>query len=144
MGSVDVRPGSGRSINERDLFWNARLQGVLHDLRTPLTVVMGYAELLLSGNPRDDQLHGLETILKAGRDLSERIDDLLADSGMDEVRNEFFGLSAVDKTSPTTTTSESDLLGTQAANFVNERIGVSLRRKVKLPSTTSRNAGLRV
>jgi signal transduction histidine kinase/ActR/RegA family two-component response regulator/HPt (histidine-containing phosphotransfer) domain-containing protein len=53
------------------------LATVSHEIRTPLTGVLGYADLLLSTDPRADQKPRLERLRQAGETLNALIDDLL-------------------------------------------------------------------
>lgn len=53
------------------------LATVSHEIRTPLTGIRGYADLLLSANPRKDQRRHLERLREAGETLGALIDDIL-------------------------------------------------------------------
>lgn len=55
-----------------------RLSRLVHDLRTPLTIVQGFAELLDRGGGKlDDERRAeyLGRILQAGREMKEILDD---------------------------------------------------------------------
>ena len=83
---MTTAPGpAGRSSQpyEQDLFDPARVDQLTHDLRTPLTVILGYTELIQAGNPRDDQRQGLAAMVLAGTNLSATIDSLLERVGAD-------------------------------------------------------------
>ncbi len=67
--------------HEDDLFNVARLSQVSHDLRTPLTVILGYAELLQGGEPREDQRQGLDALVKASTALRLAVEQLIATVG---------------------------------------------------------------
>jgi diguanylate cyclase (GGDEF)-like protein len=66
---------------EDDLFNAARLRQVSHDLRTPLTVILGYAELLQGGDPREDQRQGLDALVTASSALRAAVEQLIASAG---------------------------------------------------------------
>ena len=66
---------------EEDLFNAARLSQVSHDLRTPLTVILGYAELLQGGDPREDQRQGLDALVTASSALRVAVEHLIASAG---------------------------------------------------------------
>lgn len=83
---VDLAKGWGRepplcpALEEGKLVDGARigfLSRVSHELRTPLHAILGFAQLLESNSPRDDQRENLDQILKAGRRLLELVDKLL-------------------------------------------------------------------
>jgi len=48
-----------------------------HDLRTPLTAVLGYAELLQANHPREDQRPGLAAVVSAANELVAFVEKLL-------------------------------------------------------------------
>jgi signal transduction histidine kinase len=58
-----------------------RLARLVHDLRTPLTIAAGFADLLLTGGglPEDRQREYLERIAAATRDMKGLLDDERAD-----------------------------------------------------------------
>jgi PAS domain S-box-containing protein len=56
---------------------DAFLTRMSHDLRTPLTAVVGFAQLLDSDTLTPDQADSVRQILKAGRHLTQMIDEVL-------------------------------------------------------------------
>lgn len=56
---------------------DAFLARMSHDLRTPLTAVVGFAQLLDSDTLTPDQSESVHQILKAGRHLTQMIDEVL-------------------------------------------------------------------
>jgi PAS domain S-box-containing protein len=82
----------------RDLFFSA----MSHDLRTPITAVMGYSELLLDGvigELSEPQLEMIERISQVAHHLSELLNDVLdlakLDAGRMELRIETVELVGV-------------------------------------------------
>ena len=67
-----------------------RLTRLVHDLRTPLTIAGGFADLLLSGAalPEDKQREYLQRILAATRDMKGLLDDERADRLSGRLRDE--------------------------------------------------------
>ena len=53
------------------------LSRMSHELRTPLNSILGFAQLLDIGGPRDDQREALEQIQRAGHHLLDLLNDLL-------------------------------------------------------------------
>lgn len=68
-----AREQSDAAIASRDAF----LARMSHDLRSPLGVVLGAAQLLASGDASDEQRESLEAIFNAGQLLMQLIDDVL-------------------------------------------------------------------
>jgi signal transduction histidine kinase len=66
------------SLRELDRLKDALLANVSHDLRTPLTAILGYGELLRRrGGLSDDQAHGVDVIERNARRLLRLVNDLL-------------------------------------------------------------------
>ena len=58
---------------------------ISHELKTPLTSINGYAEMIAAGLADDEDVRGFaNTILKQGRKLLELIDDIIKLSKLDE------------------------------------------------------------
>jgi protein-histidine pros-kinase len=53
------------------------LSRMSHELRTPLNSILGFAQLLDIGGPRDDQREALDQIQRAGHHLLDLLNDLL-------------------------------------------------------------------
>ena len=53
------------------------LSKLSHDLRTPLSTIVGWAQMLRAQNPPDQMLHGLEVIERNARVQTKIIQDLL-------------------------------------------------------------------
>ena len=53
------------------------LSKLSHDLRTPLSTIVGWAQVLRAQNPPDQMLHGLEVIERNARVQTKIIQDLL-------------------------------------------------------------------
>ena len=65
-------------LRELDRLKDALLANVSHDLRTPLTAILGYGELLRRrGGLSDDQAHGVDVIERNARRLLQLVNDLL-------------------------------------------------------------------
>lgn len=78
--ACERRPGERNGLVEEDTARELRarlLSLVSHELRTPLNAIVGFAELLR--NEPDGEVHAefAETIRRAARDLSQRIDGIL-------------------------------------------------------------------
>jgi len=73
MEDRQAREQSDAAIASRDAF----LARMSHDLRSPLGVVLGAAQLLASGDASDEQRESLEAIFNAGQLLMQLIDDVL-------------------------------------------------------------------
>jgi signal transduction histidine kinase len=57
-----------------------RLETISHDFRTPLNIIIGFAELLLDevpGKINDEQRRSLNDILDSGRRLLSLLNDIL-------------------------------------------------------------------
>lgn len=54
-----------------------------HEIRTPLNAVIGLADLLIAGDPDDEQRHHLATIRTSGEHLLSMINDILDHSKID-------------------------------------------------------------
>jgi signal transduction histidine kinase len=70
---------------------NERLSRLVHDLRTPLTIVQGFAELLERGaSTLDDERRAeyLGRITQAGREMKQILDDEREDRLQTELRSE--------------------------------------------------------
>ncbi len=68
-------------LQEADRFRSETLANISHDLRTPLQSILGYVELMMTGNLGEveaRQLRGLETMHRNLNRLLEMIDNLLA------------------------------------------------------------------
>ncbi|MCW2993976.1 MAG: hypothetical protein JWQ18_1471 [Conexibacter sp.] len=70
---------------------NERLARLVHDLRTPLTIVQGFAELLDRGAVTLDESRRAEylgRIAQAGREMKDILDDEREDRISAELRSE--------------------------------------------------------
>jgi len=91
LGTVDTPEGTqvvaiARDVTERrraqemvvaDKAKSEFLSRMSHELRTPLNSILGFAQLLDIGGPRDDQREALEQIQRAGHHLLDLLNDLL-------------------------------------------------------------------
>ena len=91
LGTIDTPDGAqvvaiARDVTERrraqemvvaDKAKSEFLSRMSHELRTPLNSVLGFAQLLDIGGPRDDQREALEQIQRAGHHLLDLLNDLL-------------------------------------------------------------------
>lgn len=57
---------------------------LVHDLKTPLTAIEGYAQIMLSASPTEKQASYLEGILSSGYILRTLIDNLSEGRGVDD------------------------------------------------------------
>lgn len=57
---------------------NAQLSTLAHELKTPLAVIVGFAELLGARNDERTRVEAAKRIMEASERLRETIDDLLA------------------------------------------------------------------
>lgn len=70
---------------------------ISHELKTPLTSINGYAEIIAEGMANEDDVKGFaKTILIQGRKLLEMIDDIIKLSRLDEEDLEEIGLDKVE------------------------------------------------
>lgn len=70
---------------------------ISHELKTPLTSINGYAEIIAEGMANEDDVKGFaKTILIQGRKLLEMIDDIIKLSKLDEEDLEEIGLDKVE------------------------------------------------
>lgn len=70
---------------------------ISHELKTPLTSINGYAEIIAEGMANEDDVKGFaKTILIQGRNLLEMIDDIIKLSRLDEEDLEEIGLDKVE------------------------------------------------
>jgi protein-histidine pros-kinase len=91
LGAIDTPDGTQVIAIARDVTERRRAQEMIaadrakseflsrmsHELRTPLNSVLGFAQLLEIGGPRDDQREALEQIQRAGHHLLDLLNDLL-------------------------------------------------------------------
>jgi signal transduction histidine kinase/CheY-like chemotaxis protein len=91
LGTIDTREGTqvvaiARDVTERrraqemvvaDKAKSEFLSRMSHELRTPLNSILGFAQLLEIGGPREDQREALEQIQRAGHHLLDLLNDLL-------------------------------------------------------------------
>jgi PAS domain S-box-containing protein len=91
LGTIDTPDGTqvvaiARDVTERrraqemvvaDKAKSEFLSRMSHELRTPLNSILGFAQLLDIGGPRDDQREALEQIQRAGHHLLDLLNDLL-------------------------------------------------------------------
>ncbi len=91
LGTIDTPEGTQVVAIARDVTERRRAQEMVvadkaksdflsrmsHELRTPLNSILGFAQLLDIGNPRDDQREALEQIQRAGHHLLDLLNDLL-------------------------------------------------------------------
>ena len=69
---------SAQALREADRMKNEFLATLSHELRTPLTSIVGWTQLLLSGNlDKDDQAVALEAIRRAAQAQAQLVDDVL-------------------------------------------------------------------
>ena len=137
MHIVTTQPAKEGLPNEGAWFWPAGLQDVLHALRTPLTAIIGFAELLQMQSPRDDQLQGLDAILRAGVELSYQIDRLVDERSAANFDNPFSALTATAAHSLSVTGSSAhgaDLVGTHHSSPPQVKGLDMLQRNMKLGS----------
>lgn len=79
MTSVNQQSKDGRAVSERPAIADERLVSELaHEFRTPLGVIMGYAELLRLRDDPKLRNEGLPRIEEAAKRLAGAIDDLLS------------------------------------------------------------------
>ena len=64
-----------RRLSERNVTLLAQM--VIHDLKNPLTALIGFLELLSTGELNDPQRALIESALRTGRNLAGLVDDLL-------------------------------------------------------------------
>jgi PAS domain S-box-containing protein len=82
--TLEERASSIRQLEELDAHKNELLGSVTHDMRTPLTVINGFAELIQdrwSELPDAEKLESVDAILRNGRQLYR-----LVEQGLDIVR----------------------------------------------------------
>ncbi len=91
LGTIDTPEGTQVVAIARDVTERRRAQEMIladrakseflsrmsHELRTPLNSILGFAQLLDIGSPRDDQREALEQIQRAGHHLLDLLNDLL-------------------------------------------------------------------
>jgi protein-histidine pros-kinase len=91
LGSIDTPDGTQVVAIARDVTERRRAQEMMvadrakseflsrmsHELRTPLNSILGFAQLLDIGGPRDDQREALDQIQRAGHHLLDLLNDLL-------------------------------------------------------------------
>ena len=91
LGTIDTPEGAQVVAIARDVTERRRAQEMVvadkaksdflsrmsHELRTPLNSILGFAQLLDIGDPRDDQREALEQIQRAGHHLLDLLNDLL-------------------------------------------------------------------
>jgi protein-histidine pros-kinase len=91
LGAIDTTDGTQVVAIARDVTERRRAQEMLladrakseflsrmsHELRTPLNSILGFAQLLDLGGPRDDQREALDQIQRAGHHLLDLLNDLL-------------------------------------------------------------------
>src|SRR5881275_2644980 len=71
---------AAQRLRELDALKNDFVAMVAHDLRTPMTVITGFATMLLEGGDRLDPLQrqrALETIYRSVENLAALVDDVL-------------------------------------------------------------------
>lgn len=77
------------------------LSNVSHELRTPLNAILGMTNLLISENPREDQLENLTIIRFSAHNLSNIVDDILdfnkIDSGTLHLEETPFNIKSIIK-----------------------------------------------
>lgn len=73
------RLAAERANRSKDEF----LAVMTHEIRTPLNAVIGLADLLIAGDPDDEQRHHLATIRTSGEHLLSMINDILDHSKID-------------------------------------------------------------
>ena len=78
------KTGNLISVKSREAkLYDARLEKISHDFRTPLNIIIGFTELLLDevpGKINDEQRHSLNDILDSGRRLLSLLHDYLEQS----------------------------------------------------------------
>jgi signal transduction histidine kinase len=62
----------------------AALSKLSHDLRTPLSTIIGWAQVMRAQNPPEQMLHGLEVIERNARTQTRIIEELLDGKGASE------------------------------------------------------------
>ena len=62
----------------------AALSKLSHDLRTPLSTIIGWAQVMRAQNPPEQMLHGLEVIERNARTQTRIIEELLDGKGTSE------------------------------------------------------------
>jgi PAS domain S-box-containing protein len=91
LGTIDTSDGTQVVAIARDVTERRRAQEMIvadrakseflsrmsHELRTPLNSILGFAQLLDIGGPRDDQREALDQIQRAGHHLLDLLNDLL-------------------------------------------------------------------
>jgi two-component system, cell cycle sensor histidine kinase and response regulator CckA len=61
------------------------LAGVAHEINNPLAAIIGFAQILLRGEPPDDDRHALETVLHEARRAARVVKDLLTIARREEL-----------------------------------------------------------
>ena len=69
-----MSPKSSRASRQRD----AQLSTLAHELKTPLAVIVGFAELLAHRDDERTRIEAAKRITEAAERLSNVLDDLLA------------------------------------------------------------------
>ncbi|HNH07088.1 MAG TPA: histidine kinase dimerization/phospho-acceptor domain-containing protein, partial [Leptospiraceae bacterium] len=75
---------------------SAFLANMSHEIRTPMNAVLGFVNILLQENPREDQIESLKAVQFAGKSLLTVINDILdysrIESGKTELESANFNL----------------------------------------------------
>jgi len=74
-----VEEQAQQDVNRAEVNKHRALSKLSHDLRTPLSTIIGWAQVLRAQNPPEQMLHGLEVIERNARAQTRIIQELLDD-----------------------------------------------------------------
>ena len=86
-----VRQQAQHDLSEAEESKLRALSKLSHDLRTPLSTIVGWAQVLRAQNPPEQMIHGLEAIERNARAQTRIIQDLLDEKKEAQVMPESAG-----------------------------------------------------
>ena len=86
-----VRQQAQHDLSEAEENKLRALSKLSHDLRTPLSTIVGWAQVLRAQNPPEQMIHGLEAIERNARAQTRIIQDLLDEKKEAQVMPESAG-----------------------------------------------------